>query len=77
MGELAERMDEVQAKLLEIRILRKEFEKTMAKKDAELIHLALNFTSYWDLYKFGKAMSKNQEEFNLMMLQVRNTFFNK
>ena len=70
-------MDEVQAKLLEIRILRKKYEKELATKDAELIKLALNFTSYWDLYKFGKAMSKDQEEFNSMMWQVRDTFFNK
>ena len=77
MSSLAEKMDEVQAKLLEIQILQKKFEKEISLKRKEILALSLNFTSYWELYKFSKAMSKDQEEFNLAMLGMRDTFFRK
>ena len=70
-------LDDVQAKIFEIQYLRSKMTKDIASKREELYKLANVFDNYYDLYVYGKRISSSLEEFNEIMLKVRDIFFNR
>ena len=68
-------IDDIQAKIFEIQYLRQKMEKEIQQKRQELFSMSKVFSSYFELYHYGKAMTSSNEEFNEMMLSARDEFF--
>ncbi len=70
-------LDDIQAKLFEISYLKTKLERDLQQKKDELLHLAIQFESYAELYSYTKKMSHSLEEFNVMMAKARDIFLDK
>jgi len=68
-------LDDIQAKIFEIQYLKQKMEKDIQRKRQELFSMTGVFSSYFELYHYGKAMTATDEEFNEMMLSSRDEFF--
>ena len=69
--------DDIQAKLFEISYLRTKLERDLKERRKELLHLAVQFDNYQDLYTYTRKTAQNLEEFNSLMMVAREIFLDK